>query len=156
MLENLFKQHWISAFSTSLKAHSDTGPSPLINWITGYVFSALKINRCGVKMHPIAFLVFLTQVLKCCLCRLLNWECVRLNNSILDYITSQYIIPSFMSLLLLDTLCSHPNNMIMGLIVLHLVESYLVYLLFFQSQQRTNLSTSTAIFIYFSLSLYDF
>ena len=117
MLEHFLKPHWISGFSTFPKAHWDTRPGPLINWITIYVFSALEINRCGVKMHPIAFLVFLTQVLKCCLCRLLNWECVRLNNSILDYITSQYIIPSFMSLLLLDTMCSHPNNMIMGLTV---------------------------------------
>ena len=105
MLEHFFKPHWISAFSTFPKAHWDTRSSPLINWITIYVFSASKINPCGIKMHPIAFLVFLTQVLRCSLCRLLNWEWVRLNNSILDYIISQYIIPSFMSLLLLDTMC---------------------------------------------------
>ena len=129
MLEHFFKPYWISAFSIFPKTYWDTRPCPLINWITIYVFAALKINTCALKMHPIAFLVFLTSFLGCSLRRLLNWESIRLNNNILDYIISQYIIPSFIS-----------HSMIMGLRVWSILASsrWVIYVL------------STFVFFFFS------
>ena len=83
MLEHFLKPHWISGFSTFPKAHWDTRPGPLINWITIYVFFISFENQSWWRQNaPNSFSSDPNTSSKMFSMQTAQLKCVRLNNSI--------------------------------------------------------------------------